>query len=246
VKEAGMLDLLTLMQERRSQRGPYDQQRRIEREALEKIIEAGRWAPTAHNMQNFEIIVVDDRQKLEAVAGIGFSLSEIFVRENYKQLSFSEEELAKKKVGILGTMFPPVMRKPDFRLSDLTEEEKKGMATRIPLQASAALLVVLYDPRQRAPASEGDFLGIMSLGCVMENMWLMANSMGIGLHILSSLAADPVESKLKRLLDIPENLKVAFTCRLGYPPQKPDTYLRVRRDIQDLTHHNRFGNKGLG
>jgi nitroreductase len=241
-----MVDLLTLMRERRSQRGPYDQQRRVEKEELERIIEAGRWAPTAHNMQNFEIIVVDDRQKLEAIAGIGFSLSEVFVRENYRQLSFSEEELARKKVGILGTMFPPVMRKPDFRLSDLTEDERKDMAMRIPLRASAALLVVLYDPRLRAPASEGDFLGIMSLGCVMENMWLMANSMGIGLHILSSLAAGPTERELKRLLAIPEHSKVAFTCRLGYPTEQPDRYLRVRRDIEDLTHHNRFGRRGLG
>jgi nitroreductase len=240
------MHLLTLMRERRSQRGPYDQQRRIEKEELERIIEAGRWAPTAHNMQNFEIIVVGDRQELDAIAKIGLSLSEVFVQENYRLLSFSEAELAKKKVGILGTMFPPVMRKPDFRLSDLTEEEKKGMAMRIPLQASAALLVVLYDPRQRAPASEGDFLGIMSLGCVMENMWLMASSMGIGLHILSSLAAGPAERELKHLLDIPANLKVAFTCRLGYPTQQPGTYLRVRRDVEDFTHHNRFGRRGLG
>ena len=32
-----MVDLLTLMRERRSQRGPYDQQRRIEKEELERI-----------------------------------------------------------------------------------------------------------------------------------------------------------------------------------------------------------------
>jgi len=240
-----MVDLLTLMRERHSQRGPYDSQRRIEKEELARIIEAGRWAPTAHNMQNFEIVVVDDRQKLEAIAGFGFLLSEVFVRENYEHLSFSEEELARRKVGILGTMFPPAMRKPDFRLSDLTEEERKGMAMRVPLQASSALLVVLYDPRRRAPASEGDFLGIMSLGCVMENMWLMASSLGIGLHILSALAAGPAERELKRLLDIPEPIKVAFTCRLGYADQKPGTYLRVRRDIEDLTHLNGFGKRGL-
>lgn len=240
-----MADLLTLMQERRSQRGPYDRQRQIDREDLRKIIEAGRWAPTAHNMQNFEIIVVDDRQELEAIGKIDFSLSEVFVRENYGQLSFSEEELARKKVGVLATMFPPFMRKPDFKLADLTAEEKKGMAARIPLQASAVLLIVVYDPRQRAPASEGDFLGIMSIGCVMENMWLMASSLGIGLHILSSLAADPVERQLKSLLNIPAHLKIAFTCRLGYPTGERGTYMRVRRNIEDFTHYNRFGKKGL-
>jgi nitroreductase len=161
-------------------------------------------------------------------------------------LSFSEAELAQKKVGILGTMFPPFMRKPDFKLADLTDEEKKGMGARIPLQATSVLMVVVYDPGRRAPASEGDFLGIMSLGCVMENMWLMASSLGIGLHILSSLAADPVEKELKRLLDIPVHLKIAFTCRLGYPTEAQGAYMRVRRDIEDFTHHNRFGKKGLG
>jgi nitroreductase len=238
-----MVDVLKLIQERRSQRGPYDRERQIKKEDVRQIIEAGRWAPTAHNMQNFEIIVVDDRHELDAIGRIDFSLSEDFVRENYSQLSFSEEELARKKVGILGTMFPPFMRKPDFHISELTEEEKQDMASRIPLKASAALLVVLYDPRQRAPASEGDFLGIMSLGCVMQNMWLMASSLGIGLQILSSLAADPAQQALKRLLDVPGHLKVAFTCRLGYPTAQRGAYPRVRRDIEDFTHFNRFGKR---
>jgi nitroreductase len=240
------MDLSRLIQERRSQRGPYDVRRPIPQEALQRIIEAARWAPTAHNMQNFQILVVDDRDLLQAIGKAGFTLSEEFVRENYRQLSFSEEELAEKKVGILGTMFPPFMRKPDFRISYLTEEEKKAAASRVPLQASAAMLVVLYDPAQRAPASEGDFLGIMSLGCVMQNMWLTASSLGIALHIVSSLAAGAAETQLKSLLGVPVQLKVAFTCRLGYPAGQAGPYLRVRRDVQDFTHHNRFGEKGLG
>ena len=240
------MELLKLIQERRSQRGPYDTQRPVARESLRQIIEAGRWAPTAHNMQNFQVIVVDDRDVLRAIGTMGFSLSEDFVRENYRHLSFSEEELARKKVGILGTMFPPFMRKPDFRLSDLTEEEKKGAASRVPLQATSVMLVVLYDPAQRAPASEGDFLGIMSLGCVMQNMWLMASSLGIALHIVSSLAAGPAEKELKGFLDIPEHLKVAFTCRLGYTAGQERPSLGVRREGEDFTHRNRFGMRGLG
>jgi nitroreductase len=241
-----MADILTLIRERRSQRGPYDRQRPIDPRDVRKIIEAGRWAPTAHNMQNFQVVVVDDREELEKIGKMGFSMSEVFVRENYPHLSFTEEELVKRKVGILGSMFPPFMRKPDFKLSDLSEEEKKSMETRVPLQSSAALMFVLYDPRERAPASEGDFLGIMSLGCVMENMWLMASSLGIGLHIVSSLSAEPAQGALKSMLDVPAHLRIAFTCRLGYPSDPKGRYLRVRRDIEDFTHHNRFGRKGLG
>ena len=37
--------------------------------------------------------------------------------------------------------------------------------------SSSAILFVLYDPSRRAPDSEGDFLGILSLGCAMERKW---------------------------------------------------------------------------
>jgi nitroreductase len=105
------------------------------------------------------------------------------------------------------------------------------------------LLIVIYDPKKRAPASEGDVLGIMSLGCVMENMWLMAQSLGIGFMIMSVFSADSIENEVKRVLNIPKNAKIAYACRLGYPVSAPAKYLRVRRDVEDLTHYNRFGNK---
>ena len=50
-------------------------------------------------MQNFEIIVVDDKKVLDAIGSIKSTVSETFIRENYQQLSFSEEELLKKKLG---------------------------------------------------------------------------------------------------------------------------------------------------
>ena len=79
------------------------------------------------------------------------------------------------------------------------------------------LLIVIYDARKRAPDSEGDVLGIMSLGCVMENMWLMAQSLGISVQILSVFSGNPVEKEVKRILNIPEYMKTAYVFRLGYP-----------------------------
>ncbi len=102
-----MSDILKLIQERQSTRAPYDPQHPVKKEDLQQIIEAARWAPTAHNMQNFEIIVIDDKDVLKKIGKIKTPVSEDFIRENYQQLSFSEKELLKKKVGIMGTMFPP-------------------------------------------------------------------------------------------------------------------------------------------
>ena len=74
----------------------------------------------------------------------------------------------------------------------------------------------------------------------MENMWLVAQSLGIGFHIQSVMSAGGVEREVRRILAVPEHWKIGFAVRLGYP-KTPTTYLRVRRDVADFTHRNRFG-----
>jgi nitroreductase len=233
-----MNEMLDFIKERRSLRVPFDMERPVAKYDLEQILEAARWTPTAHNMQNFEIIVIDDKKILDSIANIKRPISETFIRENYPQLSFSEEELLKRKVGILGNMFPPAWRTPDFKLDNLDEKEIASMQR--PFPSSPLMLVIVYNPQKRAPASEGDFLGIISLGCAMENMWLTASSLGIGFHILSSLSSENVEDQVKNLLNIPKNQRIAFTCRLGYPKSEPPKYLRVRRNLEDFVHQNKW------
>ena len=234
--------ILTLIQERHSSRVPFDPKHAVTKEDLKMILEAGRWAPTAHNMQNYEVIVVDNKELLNAIGKINYPISDVFVRENYQQLSFSEEEFLKKKVGLLGTMFPQALRNPQEQLRKNNEEKETSTIGRT-IETSPVLLVILYNPIKRAPASEGDFLGIISLGCMMENMWLMAQSLGVAFHIVSALSNNTVETEVKKILNIPEDLKIAFSARLGYPATPPGKYLRVRRDIDDFTHYNKYGSK---
>jgi len=235
-------DIQSTIRERHSSRLPFDPNHPVSKEDLKQILEAARWAPTAHNMQNFEVVVVDDKATLKKIGGIKSRISEEFLRENYEQLSFSKEELLKKKTGILGTMFPPAWVDP----SKMKEVARETAPTALnqSIRGSPTLLFVIYDSRKRAPASQGDVLGFVSLGCVMENMWLTAQVLGVGFQILSSFSNPPVETEIQQLLDLPEYTKIAYTCRLGYPVG-PSSYLRVRREIEDFTHHNKLGNKGL-
>ena len=234
-----MNELLNIMRTRQSSRMPLDPIRHISKPSLLKILEAARWAPTAHNMQNFEIVVVTDGTLLRTIESIKRPISETFVRENYAQLSFTEEELEMKKTGLLAANFPSSWRKPDFKLD---KDAKEDIANLRSLPPCSAMMVVVFDPAKRAPASEGDFLGFMSLGCVMENMWLMANALNIHFHIISSLSAAPIEEEVKKMLKIPNNLKIAFTCRLGYDHDSTHKrYLRVRREIKDFASHNQYG-----
>jgi len=229
---------------RHSERVPFDPDHQVAPQDLLAILEAARWAPTAHNMQNFEIIVVDDKATLAAIGRLPGGTSEDFIRENYAQLSFSEEELVRKGTGLLATMFPPAWRDPEARPEGATDIGHGFLDAT--MQSCPVVMIVVYDTRKRAPASAGDFLGIMSLGCVMQNMWLTAEELGIGMQIMSVFSAGGVEEELRQILSIPESFDIAFACRLGYPSVQPGPYLRVRREIRSLSHRNRFSAGGDG
>jgi nitroreductase len=238
-----MQDILKLLKERQSSRMPFDAKSPIPKQDLNRILEAASWAPTAHNMQNFEIIVIDNKKLLERIGNIKSQISAVFLKENYQQLSFSEEEFLKKKVGLLGTMFPDSWRTPEGIEKVVKTSGPSTLSNTI--KKSPAVLIVIYDTRKRAPASEGDFLGIISLGCVMENMWIMAASLGITFQIMSVFGAETAAKEIKQILNVPGYMKIAFAVRLGYPNSKGSKYLRIRRNVEDFTHHNKFGNKYL-
>jgi nitroreductase len=239
-----MTNILKTIRERHSTREPFDPGRPVKKQDLKLILEAARWAPTPHNMQNFEILLVDAKDRLDAIAKIPAEMSEAFLRENYQQLSFSKEELHIKKTGLLAEMFPPAWTNPEAWSSDSDYTSQLTFLGRS-VGETQLLLIVLYDCSRRAPGSEGDFLGHMSLGCVMENMWLMSESLGVGFHVLTVFSDGPVEKKVRNILRIPQNMKIAFACALGHPTIASDTSIRVRRDIEDFVHHNQFNYKDV-
>jgi len=235
-----MSSMLKVIQGRQSSREQFDPARPISKKDLKQILEAARWSPTAHNMQNFEIIVIDRKEPLAKIRKINSPISKVFIRENYEQLSFSKKEFLQKRVGILATRFPPKWRDP-AKVNEAVLEGKSRLLSDT-MQGAQVVLIVAYDVRRRAPASEGDFLGIISLGCVLENMWLVANQLGISFHVMSVFGAYAVENKLKRLLKIPRYMKIAFAIRLGYTTSS-SKYLRVRRDLGTFVHDNEYGNR---
>lgn len=232
-----MDNLLKIIEARHSARDLFDPRKPVPARDIKKILEAGRWAPTAHNMQNFEVIIVDDPNVLDRLGKITtFPLPE-FIRENFEQLSMTEAELREKKVGILGLQFPPEWR-DRTKLEQAIQDAAPGTLDQT-MKGSPALLVVVYDTRKRAPASEGDVLGMISLGCMMENMWLMAEELGVSFQIMSVFAG-PVQADVKKVLKVPAHMAISFAVRLGYPVTE-SRYLRVRREIGSFAYANAYG-----
>jgi nitroreductase len=231
-----MRDLLDIMWQRHTCRAAFDPQRKILEPDIQCILDAARWAPTAHNMQNFEIIAVDDRQCLAAISAIQLPPAETFIIENYHRLSLSEAETLRSKTGLSASMLPESWQEAETAQDDGDSVRYVGRT----IPKCPLLLVVVTDRRLSTPVSEGDALGLMSLGCVMQNLWLMTESLGISMQVLSAFSVDTVEIQVQRILAIPKHMKIAFAARLGYPVATSESYMRVRRKIQDFTHRNRY------
>ena len=233
-------DAIDLIRKRRSDRVPFNPQHLVSKEDVRRIVEAARWAPTPHNMQNFEVVVVDDKKVIEELGSIKFRVTEAFLRESYELLSLSEDELRRKGTGILASGFPPAWLDPSkFRevAETLTPQPLNRMIAGSPL-----LIIVVFDPRRRAPGSESDFQGIIGLGTVMENMWLEATSLSISARLLVAFGEPLIEGEAKRVLGIPKEMRIAYGLRLGYPLGEKDNGPQVRRSLNTFAHHNHYGN----
>ena len=108
------------------------------------------------------------------------------------------------------------------------------------------LLIVVYDSRRRAPDSDGDLLGIMSLGCVMQTIWLMAEALGIGVQVLSAFSGRWAESDLRAILNIPVEMKLASPAGSAIRTPRPRDicacggWSRTLSTATDIMHPNEY------
>ena len=234
-----MRDMLDIMWQRHTCRSAFDPRRHITEPDLQRILDAARWAPTAHNTQNFEVVVIDNVRYLEAIRAIELPPAETFIRENFHPLSLPEAETLRRRTGLTASMLPESWQQAAAEPEDEAGVQLSYIGRSI--QECPLLLVVLYDSQPTAPGSEGRALDLMSLGCVMQNMWLMSENLGISMQILTALGSGGLEDRVRAILGIPPHLKIAFAARLGYPSDDSESYLRVRRRISEFTHRNRYG-----
>lgn len=107
-------------------------------------------------------------------------------------------------------------------------------------------IVVTYDPDRSGPNVLGrhtvDEAGVFSAVCAVQNLWLMATAMGLGVGWVSFYQ----EHFLTQLLDIPHRVRpVAWLCvgQVATVQQVPDLIRfgwNQRIDLAELTHHERW------
>ena len=101
-----MNDLMTIIQQRYSERETFDSDKQVTTADVKKILEASRWAPTSHNMQNFEIVVVDDESILKLLGNLSASPSPEFIRGKLRAAIDHRERAGTEKSRDTGNAVP--------------------------------------------------------------------------------------------------------------------------------------------
>lgn len=190
-------------------------------EMIDKILEAGRWAPTGENHQPWRLIVVRDREIRKAIG-----------------------QMAKVGSGIFATTEYCMGRMRQFEgIKDSKERERieKFMYTgEVSAFLGEAPLLIVVTGRCDALDTPYD------LSACAENMLLEAHSLGLGAcWVHGPVAPIRGEIKMKELLDIPPGLdtyKLLAVISFGFP-LRPRKHARPKLDLEEIVYWEKFGRK---
>jgi nitroreductase/NAD-dependent dihydropyrimidine dehydrogenase PreA subunit len=167
-------------------------EKEVPREALEKLIDIARYAPTGHNSQNFEFLVIRNRELIRELA----KRTATFFGNLHKMLSAP------------GVQVPPWLQAHmrGFRLNWQYCQEGKDRIFR-----NAPALILIHAPSENVSSAQNCHLA-------MAHIMLQAQAMGLGTcivgYFLTALEKDP---SIIKELDIPKENKIFTCCTVGYP-----------------------------
>ncbi len=169
--------LLEIIKARRDVRGNRFISKKIEKEKLEFILEAGIFAPSVGYSQPWKFIVIEDEK----------------IKENILK-NFDEENTKAKEI---------------FKDEELYTKLKLEGIKEAPIN-----IAVLYEPQDEEVLGMTSMkeMGEYSVVCAVQNMWLMARALNIGIGWVSILD----ENKVLQELNVKKDSKlIAYLC-LGY------------------------------
>ncbi|MGA9047626.1 MAG: nitroreductase family protein [Dehalococcoidia bacterium] len=191
--------VLELLRTRRSAR--VFQDKPVEKQQIERIIDAARFAPTAHNTQTTEYIVVQDKKILEEMKRITANLIA-------GSIAKARNPLMKPMVSIILGKHSGAFFRSIPQLKRLVTAVKSGTDR---ILRNAPALIIFHADEQSAMADINAQLAI-------QNAALMAYSLGLGSFYTGYiLAACQRDKPIRRLINLPENHKVYGGLAIGYP-----------------------------
>jgi nitroreductase len=204
---------MKVIQDRRSIREYTDEP--VSDQDLDMILESARLAPSGENAQPWRFVIVKDpatRKLIGALAGGGSGRR------------FTAEFVTKKM---------------QERFSSLQDEEKKKAAFQ-KLTSGQVSTFLAAAPVNIVVCGRKDVWDLpYDTSAAIENMLLMVTALGLGACWVIAPCIDiRDEERIKKLLEIPEGIKVISIISIGHPtrPHRP----RPRLPIQELVFREKW------
>lgn len=247
-------------------RGVFDP-RPIEAAHLGSIVGAARMAPSGHNSQPCEFLVIDDKKLIDKIATRfveiwdDYLVSDSYIRPWLKKfdtwMRWSAEDLENQGDGVYMKGVPGEAWNALQSTSDEAELHKSVLKffgfNGKPMElicSSPCLIITLVNKERQAPDNLNNMHALLSAGAAMQNMRLTARELGIVVHEQSQFYDAPASRlELKKALGLPENIKVVGAMRVGYRPARKSgskvlsfVNSSVRRPLSKIAHRNSYGN----
>lgn len=255
------MELFEAIKRRHTTNGAFDP-RPLAPEHLNTILELAARAPSHFNAQPWRFVAVQDaarRDELGAIAGE--AMRELFEDgrffEQYRRFfRLSSDEANATNDGIHLDRMPAPLRPfakylftdqgtpmmNAFQVPRVLGRNQRKLVAGSPLLLGIVLARDLYRP--------GDLSGLyttISLGAVVQTIWLTATSLGIGMQFVSS----PQEiarhwARVSDMLGVPDEYELMLLLRLGYEDaaiKRPtiDWSSPQRKSVADLAFGERWG-----
>jgi nitroreductase len=198
------MDVMEAIETRRSIRRYQD--RPVPKDALDKVLEAARIAPSASNVQSWKFKVVTDTETRKRIRVL--AMGQRFVEE------------------------APAVIACCLDLEAYAERGKRARELVFKGKVRPSMEMILRSVRGN---KDGDFdpermviNGVINVSIAVENMVLAATALGLGTCWVRAFDAPAVE----RLLDIPEGVSVLVLLTLGYPNESP--VARPRKSLDEI------------
>jgi nitroreductase/Pyruvate/2-oxoacid:ferredoxin oxidoreductase delta subunit len=196
-------ELIELLRTRRSVRLFKDKP--VEKELIERIIDAARFAPSAHNLQTTEYIVIQDKELLREIVQATSRYYQKLISQLHNPLirPFILLMMRKQARTIIDVLLPG--------LEQLVLQVQRGK-DRILRNAPALML---------AHADERTFSMDVNAHLALQNTALMIHAQGLGSYWTGYLVgACERDKSLQQLINLPKNHRVYGGLAIGYPQFK--------------------------
>ena len=236
--------------------------RAVAPEHVEQLLALAARAPSHFNSQPWRFVVIQDAARRKAIGRIaGESMRQLieegqFWQQYRRYFRFDAAEAAATNDGIHFDAMPAVLR-PFVRYLFTEQGNKVVNALHGPrllandarrlVETSPLLLGITLSHTEYKPGELSGRYSLVSLGAVVQTLWLSATALGMGLQFVSTPQEIPAQwSRVSNLLCVPAAHELMLLFRMGYtdPDQKRPTIdwtSPQRKAVTELAFREEWG-----